>query len=82
MQVALKQEIGQGLVAVERIDDKVIVTVGSGGAFPSGSAELTDEAKYKVFGFNSIKKHFDIEPSLKEGPRTQIEVGGEPADQV
>ena len=42
--------------------------------------ELTDEAKYKVFGFNSIKKHFDIEPSLKEGPRTQIEVGGEPAD--
>ena len=45
LQVALKQEIEQGLVAVERIDDKVIVTVGSGGAFPSGSAELTDEAK-------------------------------------
>ena len=45
LQVALKQEIDQGLVAVERIDDKVIVTVGSGGAFPSGSAELTDEAK-------------------------------------
>ena len=45
LQVALKQEIGQGLVAVERINDKVIVTVGSGGAFPSGSAELTDEAK-------------------------------------
>ena len=42
--------------------------------------ELTDEAKYKVFGFNSIKKHFDIEPSFKEGPRTQVEVGGEPAD--
>ena len=45
LQVALKQEIDQGLVAVERIDDKVIVTVGSGGAFPSGSAELTEEAK-------------------------------------
>ena len=45
LQVALKQEIEQGLVAVERIDDRVIVTVGSGGAFPSGSAELTDEAK-------------------------------------
>ena len=42
--------------------------------------ELTDDAKYKVFGFNSIKKHFDIEPSLKDGPRTQIEVGGEPSD--
>ena len=45
LQVALKQEIDQGLVAVERIDDKVIVTVGSGGAFPSGSAELTEEAR-------------------------------------
>jgi chemotaxis protein MotB len=43
--VALSQEIDQGLVDVERIDDKVIVTVGSGGAFPSGSAELTEQAK-------------------------------------
>ncbi len=45
LKVALKQEIDQGLVSVERIEDKVIVTVGSGGAFPSGSAELTNEAK-------------------------------------
>ena len=45
LQVALKQQIDQGLVAVERIEDKVIVTVGAGGAFPSGSAELTNEAK-------------------------------------
>ena len=45
LKVALKQEIDQGLVSVERIEDKVIVTVGSGGAFPSGSAELTNEAR-------------------------------------
>lgn len=44
LQVALKQEIGQGLVAVERRDDKVFVTVGAGGAFPSGSADLTESA--------------------------------------
>ena len=44
LQVALRQEISQGLVAVERRDDKVFVTVGAGGAFPSGSADLTDSA--------------------------------------
>ena len=45
LQVALKQEIEKGLVEVERKDGKVFVTVGAGGAFPSGSAELTDEAR-------------------------------------
>ena len=44
LRVALKQEIGQGLVDVEREEDKVIITVGSGGAFASGSADLTPEA--------------------------------------
>jgi chemotaxis protein MotB len=44
LKVALRQEIGQGLVDVQREDDKVIITVGSGGAFASGSAELTDAA--------------------------------------
>jgi chemotaxis protein MotB len=33
------------LVEVEQRDDKVFVTVGSGGAFPSGTADLTDEAQ-------------------------------------
>lgn len=45
LQIALKQEIAQGLVEVERKDGKVFVTVGSGGAFASGSADLTPEAK-------------------------------------
>lgn len=43
--VALNQEIGQGLVAVERDEDRVIVTVGSAGAFRSGSANLTPQAR-------------------------------------
>ena len=45
LQVALKEEISKGLVEVERRDGKVYVTVGAGGAFPSGSAELTTEAR-------------------------------------
>ena len=45
LKVALKQEIGQGLVTVDREDDRVIVTVGSGGAFASGSASLTNKAR-------------------------------------
>lgn len=45
LKVALRQQIGQGLVAVEREENKVIITVGAGGAFPSGSAELTESAR-------------------------------------
>jgi len=43
--IALRQEIGEGLVAVERDENRVIITVGAGGAFPSGSAELTAAAR-------------------------------------
>ena len=42
---ALREQIDQGLVAIEQREDKVFVTVGSGGAFPSGTADLTDEAR-------------------------------------
>ena len=41
----MKQEIGEGLIDIERDEDKVIITVGSGGAFKSGSADLTNKAK-------------------------------------
>ena len=34
-------DCGEGLVNVDREEDKVIITVGSAGAFKSGSAELT-----------------------------------------
>ena len=45
LKVALRQQIGEGLVEVDRKEDKVIITVGAGGAFPSGSAELTEAAR-------------------------------------
>jgi len=44
LKVALRQEIGQGLADVQREDNKVIITVGAGGAFASGSADLTPAA--------------------------------------
>ena len=44
LKVALRQEIGQGLADVQREDDRVIITVGAGGAFASGSANLTPAA--------------------------------------
>ena len=43
--VALKEQIDQGLIEVEKRDGKVFVTVGSGGAFPSGTADLTADAQ-------------------------------------
>ena len=45
LRVALKQEIGKGLAEVQREKDRVVVTVGSAGAFSSGSAKLTKKAK-------------------------------------
>jgi len=43
--VALREQIDQGLVAIEQREDSVFITVGSGGAFPSGTSDLTDEAR-------------------------------------
>ena len=43
--VALKEQIDQGLVEIEQREDTVFITVGSGGAFPSGTADLTEEAQ-------------------------------------
>lgn len=45
LSVALRDQSAQGLVEVERRDGSVFVTVGAGGAFASGSAELTPEAE-------------------------------------
>ena len=45
LRIALQEEIAQGLVEVERKDGKIFITVGAGGAFTSGSADLTSEAK-------------------------------------
>jgi chemotaxis protein MotB len=45
LRIALQEEISQGLVEVERKDGKIFITVGAGGAFSSGSADLTNQAK-------------------------------------
>lgn len=45
LQHRLQPEIGEGLVKVEQRDGKVFLTVGAGGSFASGSADLTEEAR-------------------------------------
>ena len=45
LRVALQRQVSQGLVSIEQRKEKVIVTVGAGGAFPSGDADLTAEAR-------------------------------------
>ena len=54
--VALKEEMGEGLIDIERDEDKVIITVGSGGAFKSGSADLTDKAKKIIAKIAEVNK--------------------------
>ena len=64
--IALKEEIGEGLINIDREDDKVVITVGSGGSFKSGSAELTSKAK------NIMKKIADV----NEKGKSEILVSG------
>ncbi len=45
LRVALRELQDQGLVDVQQDEERVIVTVGAGGAFRSGSADLTQEAQ-------------------------------------
>lgn len=45
LQAALQSQVQQGLVEVERRDGKVILTVGAGGAFASGKADITEQAQ-------------------------------------
>ena len=68
--IALKEEIGEGLINIDREDEKVVITVGSGGAFKSGSAELTSKAK------NIMKKIADV----NEKGKSEILVSGHTDD--
>jgi chemotaxis protein MotB len=45
LRVALRREVSEGLVTIEQKEDRVLVTVGAGGAFPSGTADLTADAR-------------------------------------
>lgn len=66
LNVALKQQMAQGMVEVERRDGKVFVTVGAGGAFQSGSADLTAEAEAIM----------DTVSAAALGPNTTVTVTG------
>ena len=43
--VALQEQIDQGLIEIEQREGSVFISVGAGGAFPSGTADLTDDAQ-------------------------------------
>ena len=43
--MALQEQMASGEVQVEQRDGAVVVTVGAGGAFASGSADMTEQAK-------------------------------------
>ncbi len=43
--VALQEQIDQGLIEIEQREGSVFISVGGGGAFPSGTADLTDDAQ-------------------------------------
>ena len=42
--------------------------------------ELTDNGYYKLSGYSSTKRFFEVETANKEGQRTEVSVGGEAAD--
>ena len=40
----------------------------------------TTDGKYKIDGYNSVKRFFEIEESNTSGPATEVTVGGEPVE--
>jgi len=62
----LQEEIEQGLVTVEQRDGKVFVNLGTGGAFPSGSAVLTEQAQTIIGELASVTND----------PRSRVIVAG------
>lgn len=75
LEIALRQEIEGGLVEVERRDGKVFVTVGSGGAFPSGTADLTAQAQEIIqrISFNALTSSSKITVT---GHTDNVPIGG------
>lgn len=45
LQQVFSEQMAEGQIKVDQRDGKVMVTVGAGGAFESGSADLSDEAR-------------------------------------
>ncbi len=70
LKVKLQEQIDLGAVNVETRDNKVFVTVGTGGAFPSGSANLTPQAQEII---DQITK-------VSDGQNNSIKVAGHTDD--
>ena len=70
LKVKLQEQIDQGAVNVETRDNKVFITVGTGGAFPSGSANLTPQAQEII---DQITK-------VSDGQNNSIKVAGHTDD--
>ena len=70
LKVKLQDQIDRGAVNVETRDNKVFVTVGTGGAFPSGSANLTPQAQEII----------DQITQVSDGQNNSIKVAGHTDD--
>ncbi len=70
LKVKLQEQIDRGAVTVETRDNKVFVTVGTGGAFPSGSANLTSQAQEII----------DQITQVSDGQNNSIKVAGHTDD--
>lgn len=75
LQVALREEIEQGLVEIEQRDGKVFVTVGAGGAFPSGTDELTPEAMAIIARLGSTTQGKNARVTVT-GHTDNVQIGG------
>ena len=78
LRVALKQEIGQGLAEIQREKDRVVVTVGSAGAFNSGSAKLTKKAREIMKKIAKVSAKGAQESTLLEGTPILYRAGDQP----
>jgi chemotaxis protein MotB len=77
LKVALREIEAQGLVDVEQQQDKVIVTIGAGGAFQSASAELSDDAR-EVMARIALASAGDRGQITVTGHTDSVPLGGGP----
>lgn len=77
LKVALREIQAQGLVDVEQQQDKVIVTIGAGGAFQSASAELSEEAR-EVMARIALASAGDRGQITVTGHTDSVPLGGGP----
>lgn len=79
LQSLFSQEIADGSLSVEPRDGKVLVTLGAGGSFTSGSADLSDEARDIMARIASATDRPD-RSIIVTGHTDDVPVSGEFAD--